>query len=200
MSCPPSKPQGFTLLEVIVVLVILGLITTLLMQGLFLILHLRLGFLDQMDRQRVAAMQSSWIREVCGALTPDTKDGLWIFQGTSDGLRGLTLSTLTGEAGVPRPITIRIIPGHGVVILNYQEADGPTMELGRWPGTKGNLSYLDTQGRWLPQWPPGNEPANQIPEAIRLAVEGNEEPRVWSIPLNGRRNPRPNVLEIIEGL
>jgi len=56
----------------------------------------------------------------------------------------------------------------GMTALMYQEGgDGP-MELARWPGDRSAFFYSDSDGRWLPAWPPATRTAPVTPWLIRI--------------------------------
>ena len=66
----PRGRRGFTLLEVLVVLVLVSLTMTVLMQGVLYTLQLRTQFLTQQQRLREDFLPESWFRSSSAALAP----------------------------------------------------------------------------------------------------------------------------------
>jgi len=196
-----GPPKGFTVIEMLVVLILVGLLTTLLMQGFSYVLGLRIRFLDQLDRQRVGALQMHWFRQVCMTLSPDQPDGEWVFSGEDRLLRGLTLSPLQGGYGAPSPVTLKIENREGQLILQYTSGKGEPLEIGRWQSHEGGFHYLDDEGDWHRQWPPSletRESPHQLPRGILLAVEDVRGPKVWCVSLSGQRDPPPSIDDMIK--
>jgi general secretion pathway protein J len=192
---------GFTLMEMLVVLVLVSLISTLLIQGLSHVLNLRLRFLSQLEKQTSEALQSHWFREISTGVAPGHPNGKNVFSGNTTRFRGLTLAPLKGMRGVPTPVSLELIPKDGYILLHYKEQnDDDAWEIGRWPGDSARFSYLDTDGRLTDRWPPPIQNANQLPEGIFLEVHDPRGLLIWFAAIRGRRDPSPTLRDLLEKL
>ena len=164
--------RGFTLLEVIVVLMISGLIAAILMQGLSLVLNARIRVADAIDNLDKKGIQTSILTSPLKGVLPDYADGPDIFVGEQRRIRGLTLTPLQGTQGAPT--------GFGM-ILEYDQVEDATyityfergydpVELARWPGSEGEFSYRGKSGDWEKSWPPRRDDVIQSPRTIRFST------------------------------
>jgi len=184
-------------MEMLVVLLMAGLISTLLIQGLNHVLNLRIRFLFQLERQTSEMLQSRWFREISGAMRPDHQDGENIFSGDRKRFQGLTFSPLKGMPGVPTRVVMELSHKDGEIFLHYEERNEEIWEIARWKGSGGGFSYLDTKGRWHEQWPPGLEKTNQLPEGILLEADDPRGSIIWFAAVSGLRNPKPRLRDLL---
>ncbi len=185
-----KKKQGFTLLEMLVVLLVVSLLTTLLMQGFAYILQLRGRFLTQLSDLQQGTLQEYWFHSSTTALMADYPDipDAKVFKGEALQFQGLTLSALDAEEGLPTPMAWKLVSQEGSIILQYQHSNGAVWEISRWLGERGEFSYLDSTGKWYPTWPPQNlgiKPP-QLPKAIMLTGLRRDLPFTWIVQLTGR--------------
>jgi general secretion pathway protein J len=187
------KP-GFTLLEMLVVLVLVGLISTLLLQGFSYVLHLRTRFLIHLENAQQGALKEYWFRGTVAAILADYKNGEHIFQGNERQLTGLTIAPLDNVAGVPSTLTWQLQSADGMTILNYQNSRGESWEVARWQGNEGHFSYRAVDGKWYDQWPPklGMEPP-QLPRLIVLEGIRHQTPFTWVVKMIERDYSRWDV-------
>lgn len=185
---PPSQPRmsrGFTLLEMLVVMVLTALITTLLMGGLSMVYRLQSRFGPEIFNSQHGAMYADWFRLTVNGLMPDYPDGPHRFKGESDRLSGLTLSPLDQPEGalVPFAWSLRFDPRSGQTQLVYGDApDGPPILV--WPGNAGRFRYFDQQGEAHDSWPPAFGAPAQLPAAIRLEMPAGHSPQLLiAVPL-----------------
>jgi general secretion pathway protein J len=184
----PSQPRlnrGFTLLEMLVVMVLTALITTLLMGGLSMVYRLQSRFGPEIFNSQHGAMYADWFRLTINGLMPDYPDGPHLFRGEPDRLSGLTLSPLDQPEGalVPFAWSLRFNPQSGQTQLVYGDApDSPPILA--WPGNAGRFRYLDQQGQAHDNWPPAFGASAQLPVAIRLELPSGHSPQLLiAIPL-----------------
>lgn len=169
-----NQQRGFTLLEVIVVLMISSLIATILVQGLSLVLDTRFRVMGALTRIETEGLQTSIIVTPLRGLLPDHKDELGVFAGNTRQLKGLTLSPLHGTIGAPTPFAMILEhkTGDDETTLNYFENGYEPVELARWPGNVGEFSYVGRKGVWQNRWPAvlptAAEKMLQVPRTIRL--------------------------------
>ncbi len=186
--------RGFTLVEVLVVLVLLSMMMTLLMQGLTYVGGMRLRFLAQVERQQQGGLPSSWFRRVSSAMTPDHKRGQHLFSGDTRGFKGLTLAPLLGATGIPVPVYLFLEQQGENLRLMYQEYEDTPLELATWSASAGELRYLDDEGVWQGQWPLAEQGRQaQLPRAIMAQIRQAVGVQVWYGSIAGRRHP-PTVL------
>jgi general secretion pathway protein J len=147
--------RGFTLVEVLVVLVITALLSTLLLQALSQVSRLQARFGSQIEQSQGGAMRADWFRQLLQGLKPDYADGPQRFAGASSRIEGLSSSGLSATGGAPLPFTLEIVPGaSGGGQLRYRSGTAQ-LDLIRWRGAgRAEFAYLDTAGTEHAQWPP----------------------------------------------
>jgi general secretion pathway protein J len=188
--------RGFTLLEMLVVLVLVGLISTLLLQGFSSVLQLRSGFIAQLEATQRGALQEYWFRSTITAIMTDYRDGEHIFKGEERQLSGLTIAALDQMTGMPSAFAWQLKYADGTTTLLYQNNKGEYWEIARWLGEQGRFRYMAVDGQWHTQWPPrlGLEPA-QIPRAILLEGQRRQTPFTWIVKLTEHDYARYEVRE-----
>ena len=170
--------RGFTLVEVLVVLVITALLSTLLLQALAQVSRLQARFGAQIEQSQGGAMRADWFRQLLQGLKPDYADGPQRFTGGSDRIEGLSSTGLSTTGGAPLLFTLELIPGAtGGGELRYR-AGAAQLQLISWksPG-RAEFAYLDAAGSEHAQWPPASLAASigrvptsspQLPAAVLL--------------------------------
>jgi general secretion pathway protein J len=185
--------RGLTLLEMLAVLVLVGLISTLLLQGLSFVLQLRGRLLNEIALLRDGALQEYWFRSTtAGAIPDDVLTPEHTFHGDAHGFSGLTLASLDDDPGVPVPFAWRLDEHRGDFSLSYQGRDDKPQEILRWRGQRGEFRYLDAAGQWQDQWPPAQGIAPLLPRGVLLAAETDGEPWVWFAELPNRNEVKPD--------
>lgn len=185
-SAPTGGPAagrrtgGFTLVEVLVVLVVAALVSGVLLGGFERVLDIRLrltGFLDGVEGPTLIA---DWFRASVAGLVPDVRGGHDRFTGSARRLSGLSLAPLNAAAAVPTAITWEVTfdPAAGRTYLRYRNGGGPEMTIASWPGDYGGLSYCDSAFACQPSWPPDNR-SSQLPALVRLDIMKGDNP--WPI-------------------
>lgn len=186
------KKRGVTLLEMLVVLIIIGLLTTLLMQGFAYVLQLRGRFLGQLSDLQQGTLQEHWFRSSTAALLADYPDIAepHVFKGEIKQFQGLTIASLDADVGLPVSFSWLLLLQEGNTILQYQSSTGETWEIARWMGDSGEFSYLDSKGKWYPTWPPQSLGIKlpQLPKAIMLTGFRRDLPFTWIVQLTGQDN------------
>jgi len=183
--------RGFTLLEMLVVLVLVAFISTLILQGFAFIFQLRSRFLLQLDDLQRGTIQEHWFRSSTGAIVTDYLEGEHIFKGEEREFSGLTLAALDAMLGVPTPFAWQLKYKDGNMLLLYQNAKGEYWEVARWVNDKGYFRYMAKNGKWYEQWPPkfGVSPP-QIPHAIFLFGYRRQTPITWIVKLTDYNTTR----------
>lgn len=173
---------GFTLVEILVVLVITGFIVTILMQALHQVFRLQTHFGHEIFHTQQGAMYADWYRQSINSLMPDSDDGKYKFRGEPRHMSGLTLSPLDQEGGVLAPFAWRLEfdPQSGQTVLHYGEAEPgkPSLPVLSWPGNSGHFIYLDAENGTHDNWPPFLGKWPQLPSAIYLESGTQERLRL----------------------
>ena len=166
---------GFTLLEMLVVIVLTALIMGLLMQVFFFVLQFRGTFLNQVENQRTALLRGSWFRQVVRHIEPVPLASNGAFRGSTDDLEGFTLSPLSTEFGLSTPFSLQIERQSDRSVLRYREAAKLDWVLAEWNQAGMTFQYLDRAGRWVSQWPvKGDDEGFALPAAIMLTASEEE--------------------------
>jgi len=146
---------GFTLFEVIVVMVITSLMGAVLMQGFGMILAARLSVTNAIENlQEVVLSQNIPVDPLRGIL-PDFRSSPNQFRGEPRLLTGQTLRPLLSAPGAPTRFTMTLDydAGRNTTILVYEEPGRPKAELARWQGNTQSFKYRDLTGPWESSWP-----------------------------------------------
>lgn len=194
-SANTSETRGFTLLEVLVVLVITSLISVVLIQGFALILGARNSIQTKIvGLEQVVLKQNIFLEPLRGVL-PDYPNRPHIFRGEEKVIRGLTVRSLQSRPGAPVgfSMTMNYDPRENETELIYQETGFSPETLGRWEGAEGTFQYRDQTGSWLETWPP-NPDVSQTPWLIRLNM-GAGFPSSFVVGVNG---PHQRVLRMMD--
>ncbi len=199
---------GFTLIEMLVVLVITAAITAILLSAFERVLDIRVrlaAFLDGTDEPTLVA---GWFRGSVDGLLPDAKGGDNVFVGAPRRFSGLTVAAIDGPPGVPAAIVWSVVyeADRGRTYLRYQAGTQSEWTIASWPGDSGALSYCEADLTCTGTWPlsQGAAPLGtvaavtppQLPAMIRLdAIKGNKPWPILAAPQAGR-DPLPPPLKL----
>ena len=200
-TVPGGRRAGFTLLEMLVVLIIVGMTTTLLFQMLSQTFRLQRVAGFQIASAQQGAMQADWLRQVVGGLQPDYQDGKDLFKGTRRKITALSNNPLTVDYGAPVPVVLELAydADSDITRLTYGSAAEGT-PLMSWTRDVGRFLYVDAKGDTHDTWPPPLGIWPQLPQAIRLEYEQDREPRVIFATPRGPYEPVPRVRDIVKVL
>lgn len=199
------KTRGFTLVEVLVVLVLISMIMGLLMQGLGFVYNLQGRTSQVLQRQQGSYLQQGWLRGVLQAVYPEQTHRSAVFKGNRTQLSGLTMAPLGAANGTPTEFSLRFERQDNHTRLVYQEAQQPPWVLGVWQGDSGAFRFQSEEGRWSDVWPqPLNRPLqlgeeiDQLPGIINVAmVSANEPVELW-VPVTTRKRPVVDYNRLLE--
>jgi prepilin-type N-terminal cleavage/methylation domain-containing protein len=184
-SRKPSSQLGFTLVEMLVVLLIVGMVSGLLFDGAAQLMGMQARLERQLTKLRGEAMRADWLRQVVQGLQPDYADGKQIFKGSPRGFSGLTTNALSSGYSALQPfeVTLTHDKASNRMVLRYGNVSNTsalnTSVLLSWPGERGSLRYLDDRGGAHEQWPPSLGLSPQVPSGIALEAESDGAP--WLI-------------------
>lgn len=201
MMTPQERQQaGFTLLEMMVVLVLVGLISAMLMQGFVYVAGIYSSVERRQQHWQQQMLQRAWLKESVRSLTNGVDGTLaqpYFFQGDSQSFAGLALQGLSYAGGVGRPLRVQWQlerdAEQGALFLRYRELklgqesantdENPWYEVGRWQQGQGQFSYY-SQGSWHSVFsgrvlhPRDTNP--RVPELIRLHIKvGARSLDIW---------------------
>ncbi|MDG2243291.1 MAG: type II secretion system protein [Rhodospirillaceae bacterium] len=171
--------KGFTLLEVIVVLLISSLISAILFSGLSLVLDTRYRVINALTRIETIGLQSSIMTSPLRSMIPDHTDEPGVFAGDSRRLKGLTLSPLYGASGAPTAFAMELDYSltDNETALTYYEMGYDSVVLTSWAGNVGAFSYRGRTGDWSASWPPRNaDKPLQVPRTVRIDTGMEQRP------------------------
>jgi prepilin-type N-terminal cleavage/methylation domain-containing protein len=192
--------RAFTLIEMLIVLLVFGLTTTLLFQMLSQTVRMqRTAGIEIADSQQ-GAMQSDWLRQLINGLQPDYQNGKNVFKGTGRLVAGLSNNPLTVDYGAPIPFTLELAydRDNDLTRLFYGgTADGAVLMY--WPHDIGRFVYVDAAGDIHDSWPPPLNLWPQLPQAVRLEFEQDSIPHVIVATPDGPLEPPPRVRDPFSG-
>jgi general secretion pathway protein J len=169
--CRFAEPRGFTLIEVLVVLVIVSLLMTILTQALWMGLDMLRRSRADMTAQAVEAMRLQWYREAVAGLQPERTGGAHVFRGSERRFSGLTTGAPTENLGATLPVTFELEFDAAADKTRLKVGVGTSAQattLLAWPGRVGEFVYLDETGLSHESWPPAGAAQLQLPRVIVL--------------------------------
>lgn len=184
MSHPSDIPQpgrsgqaGFTLIEVLVVLIIVGVTSGVLFQALEQAYRLQERFGSELFKVQQGQMAADWYRQTVQGLQPDYPDSRNLFRGEDRMFSGLSSNPLGDEYGAPTPIIwkIRANQQNNTTELVYLEGARETAIL-NWRGNQGQFVYVDEQHIPHDSWPPPLGLSTQLPRQIQLLAKDAGDP------------------------
>jgi prepilin-type N-terminal cleavage/methylation domain-containing protein len=168
------EQAGFTLVEVLVTLVLLGMTVAVLFGSLGQVLDARARLRPYLDQAEQTALTASWLRQTVQAMIPDYDTGKHRFTATANGFSGLTASPLIGPPGTPTAFnwTLKYDPVNDLTDLEYSENPSRTIQVARLYGKGAVFSYYGQDQEWRRTWPPPDldqsKTSVQLPQLVRL--------------------------------
>lgn len=181
-----GRYRGFTLLEMLVTLVLVGLVAGILSQALFQLSRVERLLAGGQMRSMGETVRLEWLRLALASMQAGEQGSPERFAGDARMLSGLS----SAVPGYPSPglatmqLKLRIEPNLGVtelVLIRHSSRDSGVLDSGgssgdetillSWAGQKGGFQYQDAAGLWVDSWPPspvGVEAPPALPRLIRL--------------------------------
>ena len=174
-----AKQVGFTLVEVLVVLIMVAMISSVLFQALERAYRLQERFGTELFNIQQGQMATDWYRQTVQGLYPDHADGSNLFRGKDQAFSGLSSNPLGDNYGAPTPIAwkIRSNPQSGMTELIYTEDKRETPVIS-WRGKPARFVYIDEQQAPHDSWPPPLGLFPQLPKQIQLQANDAGQSRV----------------------
>ena len=183
------RPQGFSLLEAIVTLVIVALIVTLLMQALGQSLDLRERLLRHQRLATVGALQEQWFRDTVSSAMADLGDGMGRMAGSADTLELVTSGPL-GDGGLQRVKWSLQPTDDGGLALHYADGTFPDLVVAG-PLIDARFAYSEDGREWSDRWEPEDTADDVLPRLVRLQASTATGELDWLVPIAA--NPRVPV-------
>lgn len=151
--------RGFTLVEVLVVLVITSMVSALLFQVLAQVGRVQSRFGEQLSESQGGAMRAEWFRQVVQGLQAVEADDPQRFEGQARRFVGLTRTGLQDQAGAPQFVALELQASRqglgGSLRYSLAVGEAPATVLLDWTGAgAADFVYLDSSGSEYSQWPP----------------------------------------------
>ncbi|MBM3535201.1 MAG: prepilin-type N-terminal cleavage/methylation domain-containing protein [Alphaproteobacteria bacterium] len=204
---------GFTLIEMLVVLVLTALLVTVVFEGLARIADLRVRLARHLDGALDEIMVGSWFRSSVAALQPDLADAPDAFRGSASEMSGLTLKPIDLPAGGATPFGWRLSPdaASGATRLFYRGGDGTWREIASWAAASARFLYAGPDGEWRSEWPPprfgvvplgqmGSHDQAQLPRFVRLEGGSGAGSRSVAASVFGSRLPRQGINSLSQAI
>lgn len=182
MATDSTRTAGFTLLEMLVVLVIAGLALTLTTQALGQYQRAQARAIASERIGREVRLSEAWFRDSVRGLYPaapkNSEAGrpamlgsgnvAVAFTGDTEGFTGVTLAPVLAGQGIPVVQTWRIVRASRDLPRLELEEEGKRLRLVLPRAGDMRLHYVDPEGKLHAQWPPKLGLWRQLPEAIVL--------------------------------
>ncbi|MBT73301.1 MAG: hypothetical protein CMQ15_14910 [Gammaproteobacteria bacterium] len=167
---PAKRQNGITLLEVLVVIVLTGMISTILLQtiGFSLASYQRSRVFQQQYQAQTLGL--NWFRASIENMMA-SHDPEFAFLGSENSIEGYSLAPVFSKPGslVRAEWTIR--GGNDKQDLWYQENEGELMLVASWNADQAFFKYRHRRSQWLNQWPVEQVRPGTLPWRIELTIQ-----------------------------
>lgn len=182
---PAFFQRAFTLIEMLVVMVIIGLLVTVIMQGFGYSLGMYQRVVKLQHNAYTDVLVYSWLRSTLGASVaarPKNK-GL---EGNTVEVVTETYQPLVAVQGLRTKVVWMLVQGSESLRLEYREGN-TTFNVHSWPQATGRWEYMDDKKGWHNKWPLSANELPSLPNAIRLQVFKQQEEFNYVVIVSGRK-------------
>ena len=191
-----KRVAGFTLIEVLVVLILVSLISGVLFQALERAYRLQDRFGTELFNLQQGQMTTDWYRQTVQGMFPDYPDGNNIFKGSPQAFSGLSTNPLSSDYGTPTPVSWKLLPETDqVTALIYTSGKEPTPIM-HWQGKAARFVYVDDKNTEHESWPPPLGKFPQLPRQIQLHTNEASEATVLAVTLLAPALPPLRIKDI----
>lgn len=189
--------RAFTLIEMLVVLVIVGLMATLIVQGFGYSMGLYQRAIKTQRSTYSEVLAYNWLRSSLSAqIAARPKDrGL---EGNAVDLSTYTYQPLLAQQGIKTRIRWQLVNDDGDVALDYREGN-QSFRVFTWSGSTAQFEYLDDKDQWVNIWPPTKTDAPALPRALRIHVFDGKEAHNYVVSTKTRLRPEVTMDEMLYG-
>lgn len=191
------RQNGFTLLEVLVVLVITSMLSLLLIDGIGQVLSIEQRMSARLRESRVSQLQEYWLRQVIAGVHAHSD---YPFEMSQERIAGMTLAPLSADPGIPTAFELAIVNLVETTELRYREGQGDFYTLWEVANTQlvnpPRFFVLSEQGTYETRWR-SKQGGQEWPPGLALRIEGIESTAFWHLAVEGRRTPKLTVEEIM---
>lgn len=163
--------RGFTLLELLVVLVLVSLLGTLVIQGTGFFLG-RYETVMRVGRESsLASLQRHWFVSTVRGMLPSLRSKRR-FEGDATSVEAVTMQPLAAQPGLPTRVQWHIdLSDDGSLVVRYVEEGGVEWPVLALTETDVSFQYADQAGQWHDHWPLDGRPRQALPRMVRLVAE-----------------------------
>ncbi|WP_395338811.1 type II secretion system protein J [Ningiella sp. W23] len=192
-----NRSHGFTLLEMMVVLVIVSLITVLMMQGFSFVVGLQDRIRNQLVKTQDTELREQWFRLVTRSFQRGRQSDNANFSADAFEMSGLVLQPLNRGTGLPTKVRWRIEQEGDYSILYYDEAEDEPVVIFEWLNAEVEFRYLNSSGELQDEWPVEEEeqdifaelPSPPLPKGIMLIDTSEETDFFWYVSISSNTLP-----------
>ena len=156
---------GFTLVELLITMIIVGLVSATLLQSAMTLFNNYVYVSDKYEDLQRSRLPDHWYRSSVEGLIISLDQE---FTGASNYFVGYSLSSVTQANGLLTKIRWSLHQEDDWVKLKIAENDSQAIEVTRWRATAASFSYQGPEGVLQDEWPASKEEAPQLPLAIHL--------------------------------
>ena len=186
--------QGLTLVEMLVVLVLVSLLSTLLIQGAGFFLGQYATVKRAHRESSLAALRQQWFVMSVQAMVPSGLEARR-FTGDASSFEGVTLQPLAAEPGLPVRARWSIGDDGEPARVVYAEEGGAAWTVLTSDGGRLAFQYADAARQWHDRWPVASDTRERIPRMVRLISTNGLT--VWLASLDLFPEPIPNYREAL---
>lgn len=178
-----ARARGFTLLEMLVVMLIAGMALALTTQALGQYQRAHARALASERSGRELRLAEAWFSDAVRGLYPagtnaESRQQMAFgkaaatipFKGEANRFSGTTLAPVFAGQGVPVDQTWQLVAGPDGMPRLRMDEETKTVDLPLPRAARAEFQYLDAGGKWHAQWPPALGQWPQLPEAIVLSL------------------------------
>ncbi len=191
------RDKGFSLVEVLVVLVLVSMMSTLLLQGTTFLYGNYARAVSLQEAFRSQQLPLSWFRNSVSQLVANLDDEFY-FEGDRTKFSGFTLAPLHGEEGAFTAVTWRLDVDGRDIRLWYDQPGHQSVLVRHWRGADASFSYMTETGAFISSWPEHSDKPEMLPHAIRLRFDAEELGRYEVLSsVNMRTEPEDDYRDIL---
>ena len=184
---------GFTLVEMLVVLVLVSFVTLLLSQALTQVSRIERSLTGAQLDGVITAVRVAWLRASVEAMLPMPRESNDRFEGNERLVTGLSTDAaampIVGLAKVTLSLTFDPKRGATDLKLSTSMPEAITgmensniqpkaIALLSWQGNSGRFRYMDKQGTWHEKWPVDALASAPLPTAMSIETGLDEAPQI----------------------